>query len=46
MTYSKNAYLYLLANEMIINDQVAQFQQIYTQKVVGSAFDIRCQQCG
>jgi hypothetical protein len=29
VTYSKNAYIYLLANEMIIKDQVSQFDQIY-----------------
>ena len=31
---------------MIINDQVVQFQQIYTQKVVGSPFETTCQHCG
>lgn len=30
MTYSKNAYIFVLANEMIVHDQVSQFDQIYS----------------
>jgi len=45
MTYSKNTYIYMLANSMIVDDQVNHFEEIYQHKIKGVIPNICCESC-
>ena len=46
LTYSNNAKIYILTNEMVINDQIAKFEEIYQNLIKGFPPSNKCEKCG